>query len=221
MHSCKPHKTCNRANFSMITVQWYHAYNSHEILIFYIDYKICFLIKHILNLLTKRVNVYILRHGKAEELSERIKSDSKRRLTESGIKELEQISKFLKATELEFTSIVSSPLTRAKQTAEIVSRETKFKKTIVIWNELKPEINADLTLRKLSKMKPDSSVLLIGHEPHLSSLISEIISETPSDVDISLKKGGFAHVRLSFQKGTPNGSLRSLMTPKQLKKLSK
>ncbi len=165
------------------------------------------------------MHVYILRHGKAEVLSERIRSDSKRRLTESGIKELEQISKSFKVMGLEFTSIISSPLVRARQTADIVSKLLKIKKAIVIWNELRPEIDAELTLQKLYKTKPDSSILLIGHEPHLGSLISKMISIKTGSTDISLKKGGLAHVRLSFQNGIPNGSLRSLMTPRQLKKI--
>jgi phosphohistidine phosphatase SixA len=46
------------------------------------------------------------------------------------------------------------------------------------WDELKPEGNSRDLYRKLSqKFKQDSSILIVGHEPYLSSLISEIISE--------------------------------------------
>jgi len=60
---------------------------------------------------------------------------------------------------------------------------------------------------------------MVGHEPHLSALIASLISAVPGGVDISLKKGGFAHVRVSSTARNPAGSLRSILTPKQMKKL--
>jgi phosphohistidine phosphatase len=46
------------------------------------------------------------------------------------------------------------------------------------WDELKPEGNRKELYRKLSqKFKQDSSILIVGHEPYLSTLISEVISE--------------------------------------------
>ena len=167
------------------------------------------------------MDIYILRHGKAEERSQNITSDSKRRLTEAGKTELECIAKAIKNLDFCFDSIISSPLVRAKQTAEIVSRYVKSKKkSITIWDELKPEINVNKTIKKLTSLNPTSSVLLVGHEPHLSSLISQIISGSES-ADISLKKGGFVHIRGSAHNSEIFGSLRSILTPKQLKKLCK
>ena len=52
------------------------------------------------------------------------------------------------------------------------------KNTVEDWDELKPEGNSRDLYSKLSqKFKQDSSILIVGHEPYLSSLISEIISE--------------------------------------------
>lgn len=63
------------------------------------------------------------------------------------------------------------------------------------------------------------SVLLVGHEPHLTNLIKMIISNNSNTVNISLKKGGFVHIRCNPVKTKMSGSLRSMMNPKQLKKL--
>ena len=167
------------------------------------------------------MDIYILRHGKAEERSQNITSDSKRRLTEVGKKELEYIGKAIKNLDIEFDLVVSSPLVRAKQTADIILKHVKIKKkSILVWDELKPEISVETTLKKLSRINSSSSILLIGHEPHLSNLISNIISNS-DNVDISLKKGGFAHIKGLPEKSGVYGSLRSVMTPKQLKKLCK
>ena len=167
------------------------------------------------------MDIYILRHGKAEEKTQNVSSDSKRRLTEGGKKELDCIGRSLKNLETDFDFIASSPLIRAKQTAEIIIRHVKCKKkSITIWNDLKPESDVTQTMKTLTKLKPDSRVLLVGHEPHLSTLISFIISGSNA-VDISLKKGGFVHIKGESQNSEILGSLRSIMTPKQLKKLCK
>jgi len=167
------------------------------------------------------MDIYILRHGKAVERSQNITSDSKRSLTEAGKKEMDCISNAIKNFEIEFDVIISSPLVRAKQTAETALKNVKSKKkSVVIWDELKPEINVMQTIKKLATLNPTSSILLVGHEPHLSSLISQIISGS-DNANISLKKGGFAHVRGTPQKSKLIGSLRSVLTPKQLKKLCK
>lgn len=74
------------------------------------------------------MEVYILRHGKAEEHTQNNASDAKRKLTETGKKELECIAKAMKNLEIEVDEIISSPLVRAKQTAEIVLKHLKNKK---------------------------------------------------------------------------------------------
>ncbi len=164
------------------------------------------------------MELYLLRHGKAQEHTQSIASDAKRELTEVGKKELDCIAKAIKNLEIDVDDIISSPLIRAKQTAEIAIKYVKSKKPVKIWNELKPEIDVEKTIKRLTTLKPDSSIMLVGHEPHLTDLISKIISNNFT-VDISLKKGGLAHVRCNITKGKVTGSLRSIMTPKQLKKL--
>lgn len=166
------------------------------------------------------MDIYILRHGKAEERSLAAKGDSKRRLTEAGKKELCCISKAIRNLDIRFDCVISSPLLRAKQTAEIALLHVKSKKrSIVFWDELKPESDVKAVLKKLSSMKPASSVLLVGHEPVLGELIGSMISGGRHGVSISLKKGSFAHVQVSAHAPAVAGTLRSIMTPRQLKKL--
>lgn len=163
------------------------------------------------------MDIFIIRHGKAEERSPNITSDSKRTLTVVGRNELVDIAKGIKNMYIEFDNIVSSPLVRAKETADIISKHlSKKKKKITIWDELKPESNILETHKKLVKLSPDAKILLVGHEPHLTDLISSIISPGCS-VAINLKKGGFASIHASSSNSRIVGSLRSILTPKQLK----
>lgn len=168
------------------------------------------------------MDVYVLRHGKAEERSLTVKGDSKRELTEAGKKELQSIAKAIKNLDIKFDCIVSSPLLRAKQTAEIALSHVKSKKrSIVIWNELKPESEVKEIFKKLSTLKPDYSVLIVGHAPVLNEMIGSMISPMNHDVSISLRKGGFAHVECSVKASTVIGTLKIIMTPKQLKRICK
>ena len=167
------------------------------------------------------MDIYILRHGKAEDHIQTISGDQKRKLTEPGKKEIELVAKGIKNLDIEFDYIISSPLIRAKQTADIALKIIKSKrKSLLIWNELKPESEVDSTIKKLKIIKQSASILLVGHEPHLSTLTSKIISGA-EESDIILKKGGLVHLRCSTVRSEFGGSLRSLMTPKQIKKLCK
>lgn len=176
----------------------------------------------ITNLTKVNMDIFILRHGKAEEHTPNITSDAKRKLTETGKKELECIAKAMKNLDIQVNDIISSPLIRSKQTAQIALKHIKNeKKAITIWDELKPEMDASKTLKRIFSLKNTSSILLVGHEPNLTNLIKIIISDGSSNVNISLKKGGLVHIRGNITKSGISGILRSIMTPKQLKKLCK
>ena len=163
-----------------------------------------------------RMEIYILRHGKAEGIGFGVKSDAKRRLTAAGREEMEMIADGIQNLKVSFNYAVSSPLIRAKETADIVTRRLNGQDTkVTLWNELKPEADVMNTHRLLVKLPSDTRILLVGHAPHLARLISSIISQTGAAV--ILKKGGLAILDGNAHRLRITGSLRSLFTPKQLK----
>lgn len=162
------------------------------------------------------MEIYILRHGKAEGIGFGVKSDAKRRLTAAGREEMEMIADGIQNLKVSFNYVVSSPLIRAKETADIVTRRLNGQDTrVTLWNELKPEADVMNTHRLLVKLPSDTRILLVGHAPHLARLISSIISQTGAAV--ILKKGGLAILDGNAHRLKITGSLRSLFTPKQLK----
>jgi len=168
------------------------------------------------------MEIYILRHGKAEQRSVMISSDAGRRLTESGIEEMRKIASGITALGLRPCHIVSSPLERAKTTARIVAARMQVRSgaaryKITIWPELKPESDILEAHRRLADMAPDASIMLVGHEPHLSSLALSMIQTGSGMCSMDLKKGGLAIIRGNASGRRIQGSLRSLMTPKQLR----
>ena len=173
------------------------------------------------------MDLFILRHGDAgNRLSDPIK-DTKRQLTVSGKKEVVEIAKSLKKLGVKFNIIFSSPLSRAFQTAKIIAEEYKFKKQIEQSEELKPNGSKDFLYNKLNKLNIDSVILIVGHEPYLSSMINDIISNN-ADTDrnyntnhnnIILKKAGLSRIKITSTVPRLKGELRWLLTPRILKKI--
>lgn len=165
------------------------------------------------------MDLYVLRHGKAGERSG-MRGDAQRALTETGVREMTAISKALRRLGIRPDYLASSPLNRARQTADIVSKALIPKGgKVAVWNELRPETDTDQTISRLVSLPTASSVMVVGHEPNLSSLIAGMVSGRADGIRIALKKGGFAHVRVSSITRKPFGSLRCVLTPKQMKKL--
>lgn len=163
------------------------------------------------------MDLLILRHGEAGRSSSS-SGDSKRSLTDEGKQEIVDLSNGLKSLEIKIDYVLTSPLLRAKQTAEIAAKSLKYKGKIEEINALKPEGSRLEFYSVLSKLKQDSVVLVVGHEPYLSEMISEGISQ--SSCRIRLKKSGLARMRVISTLPKIKGDLRWLLTPKLLRKLA-
>jgi phosphohistidine phosphatase len=163
------------------------------------------------------MDLFILRHGEAGNRMRVVEEDSERPLTPEGRIEIEKIGKSLQALGMKIDRVFTSPLRRARETAEIVARILKVQ-MLEEWSELKPDGSKAAVYRKLARLQADSSVLLVGHEPFLSSMIAEIIGAR--DVRIVLKKGGLGKVRIISLTPRVSGELRWLLTPKMITRMS-
>ena len=164
-----------------------------------------------------RLDVFILRHGEAGNRMTVVEEDSERPLTPDGRIEMQKIAKSLKTVGLQTDRIYTSPLRRARETAEITARILKIP-IVEDWNELKPDASKEALYRRLARLDQNSRPILVGHEPHLSSLIGEIIGT--KEARIVLKKGGLAKVRITSFTPRISGELRWLLTPKITARMS-
>ncbi len=169
-----------------------------------------------------------MRHGYAGNRLSDPMEDIKRELTVPGKKEVVEIAKSLKKLGVKFNVIFSSPFTRAFQTAQIIAEEYKLTELIEQSEELKPDGNKGSLYNNLSKLSIDSVILIVGHEPYISSMINDIISNN-ADTDrnyntnhnnIILKKAGLSRIKITSTVPRLKGELRWLLTPRILKKLS-
>ncbi|HEX7862925.1 MAG TPA: phosphohistidine phosphatase SixA [Verrucomicrobiae bacterium] len=160
------------------------------------------------------MDLYIMRHGIAEDVSASGR-DRDRVLTEEGRDKSREGGKALRKLDVEFDAIFSSAFPRAWQTAELVADELDEKKLLQELPELEAESNVQRALGGLKRvLKNQASVLIVGHEPILSQLISVLLSGH-SGLSITMKKG--AVCKLSCVRPEPGGCrLEWLLNAKQL-----
>lgn len=164
------------------------------------------------------MNLFILRHGIAVERDPHsFPDDSRRPLTMKGEDRIRLICDAMQALELSFDCILSSPYLRASQTAEIVAATLGLRKNLEFSDELKPEGDLKALVRHVNRLQPvPENILLVGHEPDLSELVSQLISGEPKAA-IDLKKGGLARLEIETQlRPGPCATLAWLLTPKQM-----
>lgn len=142
------------------------------------------------------MKLYILRHGDAGEPGEAKVKDGERPLTPKGIQRTKQLAEKLRQMEISFDAILSSPLVRAKETAEIIARELKFDGKVELTDSLTPSGNMENLVRQLTMLRPSpKNVLLVGHEPYLSGFISLLCTGGPG-MGLEMKKGGLCRLEV-------------------------
>jgi phosphohistidine phosphatase len=159
------------------------------------------------------MDLYIIRHAIAVDRgTPEYADDSQRPLTDKGKKRMRQIAKGLYALGVDFDLILSSPYVRAKETAEILADVFKTKADIAFSENLIPMGDPDLLISEINEKYSVNSIALVGHEPHLTTLISLLVSNNAS-LDVILKKGGVCRLSADDLHHTRKTTLEWLLTP--------
>jgi len=160
------------------------------------------------------VDLYILRHGKAEPCDCGAK-DAERKLTGKGREEITLVAQWMASRGIKFNLIATSPLKRAYETAGIIAASRGVKNRITVWDTLAPGGAIDDICHEISRCEETATVLIVGHEPTCSQLTSRIIFGSES-AGIVMSKGGLVKIRnYSFQR-RPSGELQWLIPVKQM-----
>jgi phosphohistidine phosphatase len=142
------------------------------------------------------MDLVLFRHADALNVGEAgIKTDEERPLSDKGKVRAKASARGLKALGLKPDLILSSPLVRARQTAEIVARETGLNGDVEICDALEPGgLPRDLLVR-LSEAMDLECVICVGHLPDLGVLASQFVFGLPG-VEIPIKKAGICHLEI-------------------------
>jgi phosphohistidine phosphatase len=162
------------------------------------------------------LELYLIRHGVAAERGPAYPDDSKRPLTGRGLASLRRSAKALNALGIGFDLILSSPLLRTKQTADVFAAILTSRPSVVASDALAPAGTPGAVVQAIRHARKHR-VALVGHEPNLGELMARLMG---SRAPVTFKKGAIC--RLDFEVLPPRGvgELRWFLPPKVLRKLA-
>lgn len=162
------------------------------------------------------MKLYILRHGDAVEPGDARFEENERPLTAKGIQRTELLASALRQMEIAFDVILSSPLMRARETAEIVARRLRLERRLQWTDDLAPGGSLERLVRQINALRPiPESVLVVGHEPYLSGLTSLLCSGGPG-LSLTFKKGGLCRLEVDVLSCDKCATLEWLLPPRLL-----
>jgi phosphohistidine phosphatase len=166
------------------------------------------------------MDLLVIRHavaGDRDTFAKTGKSDELRPITEEGTRKMLRSAQGLRRIVDHIDYLATSPLVRARQTAQIVADELGTKvdeKTDVLSPESKPAQFAQW----LDAHRTHDIVAVVGHEPHLSTLVTWLVSGV-DESRIELGKGGACLLTLEGRPRRGCARLRWLLTPRQLREI--
>jgi phosphohistidine phosphatase len=151
--------------------------------------------------------LWLLRHGEAEPHDAR--PDPERRLTERGEEQSRVAGAALRALDLHFHLVFTSPKERALQTARLACAELGC--DLVVHDKLASGFDADEALELLAMAGDEQRILVVGHNPDLVQVLHDL-----TGANAEFKKGGVAGIRVRGRQG----ELMALLRPRELERIS-
>ncbi len=166
------------------------------------------------------MELFFLRHAKAEERdAAKFPDDTLRPLTPEGEKRMRRGAKAMREMEMSFDLILASPWLRARRTAEIAAEVLGVERKMRFSDALKGDAAPELIVAELrGRHRHLGSVLLVGHEPHLSSVISLLLIGNDS-LPLNFRKGGLCKLFVDWSGKKQSAALEWVLTSKQLEQL--
>jgi len=135
--------------------------------------------------------LYLIRHAVAEDRGEDWPDDAKRPLSDDGASRMRKNARGLDRLGVTLDVIVTSPLVRARQTAEIVANALNPKPPIVTAESLAPGGTYQAITADLEKQAKRSRIAIVGHEPAIGELAARLIGSRHS---VPFKKGAMCRI---------------------------
>jgi phosphohistidine phosphatase len=167
---------------------------------------------------SKPCSLYLVRHAIAAERGRQWPDDTKRPLTHKGAARMRQIVAGLRALGVEFDLVLTSPLVRARQTAELLLAGVKSKPALEVTDALSPGQPPVTMAATLAAHAGRCSIALVGHEPDLGTLGAWLVGAHEPFV---MKKGGVCCIEVTALPPAGHGQVVWLATPKMLRALAK
>jgi phosphohistidine phosphatase len=163
--------------------------------------------------------IYFLRHANAgQKHFSNPDKDEKRPIDKLGEEQSHDVGRALASIGVIVDVIISSPLTRAMQTAAIVSQELGHEEKLVVDDALRPEATFDQFKALVNRHKDKFSIMVVGHDPSMTEFVNRVLSGGGPLAAVEMKKGGVAKVEKELRRPAV---LRWCMPPKVVQKIQR
>jgi phosphohistidine phosphatase len=161
-----------------------------------------------------KMKLYLVRHAIAEKAA--AGSDDDRALTEVGKEKMAQVVVGLRKLKIFPPLILTSPLRRARETAEILAEGLGG--TMEVVKELAPGSSPAATIAVVGRHMRLAGLVMVGHQPDLGRLASHLLTGTDR-FELEFKKGGVACLEVETGGSALHGRLLWLVPPRILRSL--
>ena len=158
------------------------------------------------------MKLYLVRHAIADDMTG-YEDDSLRPLTAKGREKMKRIVTALKELGVQPDLIVSSPYLRASQTASVLAKGLKYKEELLYSDFLVPMGEPSDMIGEINEKFSVDELMLVGHEPNISSLASVLLAGN-TDLSINFKKGGVCCLSVDDLHYDRKATLEWLISPK-------
>lgn len=162
--------------------------------------------------------LYLVRHAIAADRGGEWPDDSKRPLTEHGVSRFKEAVKGLRRLDVALDEIFTSPLVRAKQTAQILADGLEGKPPVKVLDALAPGHAPASVMTHLARVAKRRRIALVGHEPDLGELAAYLIGAGRS---LAFKKGGVCRIDLGSLTSKRAASLTWFLPPSVLRQVKR
>jgi phosphohistidine phosphatase len=162
--------------------------------------------------------LYLIRHAVAEERGDKWPDDTKRPLSDEGSRAMRKAARGLAGSGVTFDVMLTSPLVRTRQTAEVVAAAFDPRPPIVAVESLQPDGSYQAVLNDLQKQSRRCRIALVGHEPGIGELAARLVG---SRHRFEFKKGATCRIDVETLPPSGPGTLRWFLTPKILRLIRK
>jgi phosphohistidine phosphatase len=161
--------------------------------------------------------LYLIRHAIAEDRGQAWADDEVRPLSRDGARKWRRGAAGFAEIATDVDLILSSPLLRARQTADILQHRLAGRPLIEDFDALKPDVPPLVALKRLRQRQPPAHVVLVGHEPALSRLAATLLHLEGA---LDLRKGSAMAIVVAGLGTRGPGRLEWYATPRMLRRLA-
>jgi phosphohistidine phosphatase len=164
----------------------------------------------------RALSLYLVRHGIAAERGEAYPNDDLRPLTPDGMRKFRKAVRGLTGLDVSVDIVLTSPLLRARQTAEILAKGLGAAK-IVDTDALRPGVRFDRLVRAVTESSGNAAIALVGHEPDIGQAAGRLVGKSGP---LAFNKGAVCRIDFETWPMDQPGRLRWFVTQRMLRKIA-